>query len=86
MKRISQEFFPKLLNSEQKQQRIEVVQKSLNKVNVDSDLLKRLTTCEETWVYGYDVENKAQSSLWRHSASPKPKIEVKRYAYCVLRF
>ncbi|CAB3251407.1 unnamed protein product [Arctia plantaginis] len=28
---------------------------------------------DETWVYGYDVETKAQSSQWRHSGSPRPK-------------
>jgi len=39
---------------------MEVAQESLNEVNVDSDLLKRVITGDETWVYGYDIETKAQ--------------------------
>ena len=27
----------------------------------------------ESWVYGYDVETKAQSSQWKHTESPRPK-------------
>lgn len=73
MKRVAAKFVPKLLNFEQKQQRMEVAQESLNEVNVDSDLLKRVITGDETWVYGYDVETKAQSSQWRHPGSPRPK-------------
>ena len=47
---------------------MEVAQESLNKVNDDAELLKRIITGDETWVYGYDVETKSQSSHWRHSA------------------
>ena len=68
MKRVAAKFVPKLLNFEQKQRRMEVAQESLNKVNDDAELLKRIITGDETWVYGYDVETKSQSSHWRHSA------------------
>ena len=50
-------FVPKLLNFEQKQRRIEVAQESFNKVNDDAELLKRIITGNETYIYGYDVEN-----------------------------
>ena len=52
---------------------MEVAQESLNKVNDDAELLKRIITGDETWVYGYDVETKSQSSQWRHFGSPGPK-------------
>lgn len=43
----------------------------------DPDLLKRVITGDETWVYGYDVETKAQSSQWQFSGEPRPKKHVK---------
>ncbi|CAB3260001.1 unnamed protein product [Arctia plantaginis] len=73
MKRVAAKFVPKLLNFEQKQRRMEVAQESLNEVNNDAELLKCVITGDEIWVYGYDVETKAQSSQWRHFGSPRPK-------------
>ncbi|PNF20350.1 Mariner Mos1 transposase [Cryptotermes secundus] len=73
MKRVAAKFVPKLLNFEQKQRRMEVAQESLKEVNDDAELLKRVITGDETWVYGYDVETKAQSSQWKHPGSPRPK-------------
>ena len=59
MKRVAAKFDPKLLNFEQKQRRMEVAQESLNEVNDGAELLKRIITGDETWVYGYDVETKS---------------------------
>ena len=59
MKRVAAKFVPKLLNFEQKQRRIEVAQESLNEVNDDAELLKRIITGDETWVHGYDGEAKS---------------------------
>ena len=50
-----------------------IAQEMLNDVNDDPDLLKRVITVDESWVYGYDVETKAQSSQWKHTESPRPK-------------
>jgi len=71
MKRVAAKFVQKLWNFEQKQRRMSVAQKSLNEVNNDAELLKRVITDNETRVYGYDVEIKTQSS--QHSGSPRPK-------------
>jgi len=35
--------------------------------------LNIVTTGDESWVYGCDLETKAQSSQWKHSTSPRPK-------------
>ena len=35
----------------------------------DPDLLKKVITGDEYWVYGYDTETKAQSSQWKR---PEP--------------
>lgn len=60
MKHVAAKFVPKLLNFEQKQQRMDVAKESLNEVNGDAGLLKRVITGDETGVYGYGIE--AQSS------------------------
>jgi len=44
MKRVAEKFVPKLLNLEQKQRRMEVAKESLNNVNNDIKLLKRVIT------------------------------------------
>ena len=50
-----------------------IAQEMLNDVNDDPDLLKRVITGDESWVYGYDDETKAQSSQWKHTESPRSK-------------
>ena len=35
---------------------MDVAQESLNEVNDDAELLKRIITGDEIWVQGYDVE------------------------------
>jgi len=45
----------------------------LSRVNSDDTFLKRIVTGDETWVYGYDMETKKQSSQWIFPGEPKPK-------------
>lgn len=49
-----------MLNFQQEQHRITIAQELLNNVNDDTDLLKKIITGSETWVYRYGVETKAQ--------------------------
>ena len=39
----------------------------LTTFNDDPDLLKKVITGDESWVYGYEIETKAQSSQWKHA-------------------
>ena len=48
--------------SEQKQHRMDIAEEMLSTFNGDPDLLKKIITVNESWVYGYDIETKAQSS------------------------
>lgn len=73
MKRVAAKMIPKLLNLEQKEYRKEIAQLMLNDVENDPDLLKRVITGDESWVYGYDIETKAQSSQWKTTSDPRPK-------------
>jgi hypothetical protein len=41
--------------------------------NADKNFLKNVVTGDETWVYEYDIETKAQLSQWVGKSSPRPK-------------
>ena len=47
-----------------------IAQELLNDVNDEQNLLKRVITDDETWVYAYDIETKPQSSKWKWPEEP----------------
>ena len=49
-----------LLNFEQKQRSMEIAQEMLTTFKDNLDLLKKAITGDQSWVYGYDIETKAQ--------------------------
>ncbi|UYV83955.1 hypothetical protein LAZ67_X000694 [Cordylochernes scorpioides] len=73
MRRVAAKFVPKLLNCDQKQHRMNIDNEMLDSVRDDPNLLQRVITGDEAWVYGYDVETKAQSSQWKLPHEPRPK-------------
>ncbi|UYV64607.1 hypothetical protein LAZ67_3001299 [Cordylochernes scorpioides] len=73
MRRVAAKFVPKLLNCDQKQHRMNIANEMLDSVHDDPNLFQRVITGDEVWVYGYDVETKAQSSQWKLPHEPRPK-------------
>ncbi|UYV63804.1 hypothetical protein LAZ67_2005705, partial [Cordylochernes scorpioides] len=73
MRRVAAKFVPKLLNCDQKQHRMNIANEMLDSVRDDPNLLQRVITGDEAWVYGYDVETKAQSSQRKLPHEPRPK-------------
>ncbi|UYV61216.1 hypothetical protein LAZ67_1003885 [Cordylochernes scorpioides] len=73
MRRVAAKFVPKLLNYDQKQHRMNIANEMLDSVRDDPNLLQRVITGDEAWVYCYDVETKAQSSQWKLPHEPRPK-------------
>ena len=61
-----------LLTDNQKENRVEISQELLANANGNKNF-KKIITGHETWVYGYDVETKMQSSQWMEKGSPRPK-------------
>ena len=61
---------PRLLTEEQKENGVTVSQELLDRSNTDENFLKNVITGDETWVYGYDVETKVQSSQYVGKYSP----------------
>jgi hypothetical protein len=72
MHRIAAKFVPHLLMDDPKQNRVDMSKELLDRAN-DDNFLKNIITGDETWVYGYDVKTKVQSSQWVTKTSPQPK-------------
>jgi hypothetical protein len=66
-------FVPCLLTQDQRDSRIAICQELLDRPSEDENFLKRIITGDVTWVYGYDVETKMQSSQQVGKNSLKPK-------------
>ena len=73
MCRVSAKLVPRLLTDDQKENHVEISQELLASANGNENFLKKIITGDETWVYGYDVETKMQSSQWMGKGSPRPK-------------
>ena len=58
-------FIPKLLTTEQKDLRSEIAQDNLEMVSDDENVLKKVITGDESWIFGYDSETKQQHSQWK---------------------
>ena len=63
---------PKVLSYEQKERRKELCLDLLQCVENEPDLLNSVFTCNETWIFMYDLETKRQSIYWK-STSPRTK-------------
>ncbi|XP_070392572.1 histone-lysine N-methyltransferase SETMAR-like [Dermacentor albipictus] len=79
MHRVSAKFVPRLLTDEQKQTLVEISQEQLAAAN-DNENFRNIVTGDETWVYGYDVETKVQSSQSgdQRFSSSKKKAHMSR--------
>jgi transposase len=73
MTRVAAKFVPRLLSDDQKSRRLEVCEELKQRVEMGPHFMSRTITGDETWVYGYDLETKLQSSHWRSPSSPRPK-------------
>ncbi|KAL4101082.1 hypothetical protein QTP88_021102 [Uroleucon formosanum] len=64
---------PKNLTPDQKLLRQQVCSDFLERLEEDPGLTKNIITCEETWIFQYDVETKRQSMHWKTPESPRIK-------------
>jgi len=70
MCRVAAKFVPRLLTDAQKKNRVTISQELFDHSNADENFLKIVITGDETWVYGYNVETKVQSSQWMGKLLP----------------
>lgn len=72
-RKISARWVPKLLTKNQKQARLEICERHLNRFRQEGeDFLRRIVTCDETWVYHYTPESKMASKEWRRKDEACP--------------
>ena len=73
MRKVCTKMVPKMLSEDQKQQIVTVCQDIIERLEDDPDLLKRVITGDESWIFEYDPETKRRSRQWKSPASPRPK-------------
>jgi hypothetical protein len=64
---------PRIFTPEQKENRMNICVDNLQKTENDPDFLGNGITCDESWFFQYDSENKCQSMLWKSSKIIKKK-------------
>ena len=70
MKRVCAKFVPRLLTDDQREQLQTIARDLFERSCEDVQFLKNIVTDDESWVYGYDLETKQQSSQWKGPTSP----------------
>ena len=74
MSKDSARWVPRLLSDDQKATRVECSTEFLNRYEMEGDqFLDNIITIDETWIWEYDRETKAESSVWKTPITPPPK-------------
>ena len=73
MRKVCVKMVPRLLNDEQKENRVQVCQDILKQLEITPDLLSRVATGDESRIFKYDPLTKRQSLEWKSAYSPRPK-------------
>ena len=73
IKCVMAKFVPRLLLIEQKEHHATVGNDLIQTATNEPDSLKKVINRDESWVHGYDLETKAQSSRWKSPGSPSLK-------------
>jgi len=67
MRKVCEKMVPKEFTEEQRQRRVTIRQDLLGR---QDDILGRVITGDETWVYQYDPETKRRGAQWKNANSP----------------
>ena len=73
MRKICAKMVPKLLNDDQKERRVQVCEDIIERLETEPNLLAKVITGDESWVFEYDPEIKRQSCEWKSPGSPRPQ-------------
>lgn len=73
MTKVCAKLVPKNLTPDQKLLRQQVRSDFLERLEEDPGPMKNIITCDETWIFQYDVETKRQSMHWKTPESPRIK-------------
>ena len=73
MRKICAKMVPRLLNEGQKERRVQVCQDILEQLETEPNLMQRVVTGDESWIFEYDPLTKRQSLEWKSALSPRPE-------------
>ena len=73
MRKLCAKMVPRLLNEGQKKQRVQVCQGILVQLDTEPNLMKRVVTGHESWIFQYDPLTKWQSLEWKSALSTRLK-------------
>ena len=73
MRKICAKMVSRLLNEGQKERRVQACQDILKLLETEPNLLKRVVTDNESWIFEYDPLTKRQSLEWKSALSPRFK-------------
>ena len=73
MRKMCAKMVPRLLNEGQKKGRVQVCHDILEQLETEPNLLKRVVTVDESWIFEYDPLTKRQSLEWKSALSPRTK-------------
>ncbi|UYV60611.1 hypothetical protein LAZ67_1001654 [Cordylochernes scorpioides] len=73
VRRLNAVLVPKDLTFDQKNARKETTSLDIEATTNDLELLKRVITGDEAWIYGFDAETTQQVSEWRFKNEPRQK-------------
>lgn len=74
MSKVSARWVPRLLTSDQKARRVTDSMEFLSRYEATGEtFLNSIITQDETWLWHYDPETKAESSIWKTPGTPPPK-------------
>ena len=71
--KIFSKMLPRLLNEGQKERHVQVCLDILEQLKTEPNLLKRVVTGDESWIFKYNPLTKRQSLEWKSALSPRPK-------------
>ena len=71
---------PRLLRHEEKQERVDASRKLIDRNEVEGKtFLRRIITSDEMWLWNFEPESKALSSVWKISNTLQLRRQMLRY-------
>lgn len=73
MSKVCARWVPRLLKDHERETRVRCSEEFVRRVEQEGDtFLDRIVTTDETWMYHFDPETKAQSCVWKTPGTPPP--------------
>jgi hypothetical protein len=73
MRKVFSKMDPKNLTQELKDNQKNICSDIMKRITEQLDALENVITCDETWIFQYNLETKRQSSHWKTPTSPRMK-------------